>query len=505
MGQFTPSRRGSGPAALTTRSPKDDWHSDRVFRAAFDHAAIGMAVVSASGHLLATNPALTRFVGCPEADLVGRHFADLTHPDDVGVFEEWAGSVVEGDGDSGSLEVRYLHRDGYTVWGRVTVAPVRDETGVLTQVVAEIEDVSARRRAEAAARESEERFRLAFDSAASGMALVDPATGRFLEMNRAGCEMLRYTEQEILGLTIQDVTAVEDRESSIARFRKVITGEVPSSRAELRYVRGDGTTAVAMISTALVHDDDGRPRHLVANVIDITEQVEAQERLRQLLDSKDRLIASVSHELRTPLTAVLGFAEFLRDSEDLLSPDERSELVESIAGQTADLGYIVEDLLVAARAADDILVVTELPIDLHAEAVRVLEALRHSAHAGRARLTGTSAQGTGDPARVRQILRNLVSNAFRYGGEDVEVSTRVDGGRACVCVRDNGPGVPVEDRELIFEPYQRSGSGSGNTASIGLGLTVSRKLARLMGGDLTYRFENDRSVFELSLPIADGG
>ena len=105
----------------------------------------------------------------------------------------------------------------------------------------------------------------------------------------------------------------------------------------------------------------------------------------------------------------------------------------------------------------------------------------------------------GDPGRIRQILRNLITNALRYGGEHVTIETTA-GPLSSVVVRDDGDGIPLEQREEIFAPYHRVG-GRGDTVlgSLGLGLTISRQLARLMGGDLTYQYIDGHSVFTLYL------
>jgi signal transduction histidine kinase len=105
-----------------------------------------------------------------------------------------------------------------------------------------------------------------------------------------------------------------------------------------------------------------------------------------------------------------------------------------------------------------------------------------------------------DPLRLRQILRNLLSNARRYGGDTVTIRVRTDLDRVVVEVVDDGPGVPPGEEEAIFQPYIRNRSDQALPGSIGLGLSVSRRLARLMGGDLVYRRDHG-SVFELSLPL----
>jgi PAS domain S-box-containing protein len=481
--------------------PKLDISNQR-FQVMFENASVGMAITDPSGILAVCNEALCTMLGYSRDELQGKRFSEVTHPDDQSISEEQLRKLVSGQIETTHFDKRYLHRDGHVVWTRMDVSSVVDDSGRVLHFVAHIDDISPRKLAEAAATASEAGFRLAFESAASGMALIDPATGRFLKVNQAGCEMLGYSQDEILGLTIQDVTAPADREESFARFRCVISGVEPSSRAKLHYLRSDGSTAYAIVSTSMVKDSEGHPLYMVANVVDITEQVEAQDELAEIVASKDQLIASVSHELRTPLTAILGFAELLRGPQTSLSTQERVELVQSIATQTGDLTNIVEDLLVAARADDNSLVVTRVPVDLRAQAAQVLETI-DTAGAENVGLSGDGTRGWGDPARVRQILRNLISNAFRYGGEGVEVTTYADGKWSCLEVIDDGDGVPTGERDLIFEPYQRAQNSVGLTASIGLGLTVSRKLADLMGGTLTYRFENGRSVFRLALTSAE--
>ena len=110
---------------------------------------------------------------------------------------------------------------------------------------------------------------------------------------------------------------------------------------------------------------------------------------------------------------------------------------------------------------------------------------------------------TADPSRVRQIVRNLLTNAIRYGGEDISVVVRSADGRSTICVCDNGKGIPLEQRDLVFEAYEQGRTDSPVSGSVGLGLNVSRRLARLMGGDLTYRYEDGISTFALSLPVSE--
>jgi signal transduction histidine kinase len=181
-----------------------------------------------------------------------------------------------------------------------------------------------------------------------------------------------------------------------------------------------------------------------------------------------------------------------------MAREEREAMIRSIVDEGLDLSHIVEDLLTVARAEAGTITVVRVPVDLHAEAAQVCDTLREE-DAARVTLTGTARLGEADPGRVRQILRNLVSNAVRYGGAKIVVAV-VDGGRPRVQVRDTGTVIPAQDRERIFESYQKAHDTPGVTGSVGLGLAISRRLARLMGGDLTYAHEDGHNVFELSVP-----
>lgn len=231
-------------------------------------------------------------------------------------------------------------------------------------------------------------------------------------------------------------------------------------------------------------------------------QEAAEKQLRKMLRTKDEFVATIAHELRTPLTAVVGFAQVLLDGGSAISPGERAEMMGMLVDQGMDLTNIVDDLLVAAKAEAGTLTVARVPVNLQAQTAQVLEGWDQAA-ASHLDFSGPSATVIGDPARVRQILRNLISNALRYGGQRIRVCVASTGSTAHVTVSDNGIGVPPEDSESIFEPYQRAHNNPGLTASMGLGLTVSRQLARLMDGDLTYRHDHGESAFTLTLPLAN--
>jgi signal transduction histidine kinase len=242
---------------------------------------------------------------------------------------------------------------------------------------------------------------------------------------------------------------------------------------------------------------------VIVSVVDVTEISDARRTLEEALKSRDELIATVSHEIRTPLTTVVGLSTELSRSLDDFEMDEVQDLLTMVSEQSVEVATIVEDLLVAARAETGSLKVTHEPIDLHLEAKNTLRGLDIEQEVD-CHTIGLVPTVYGDSGRVRQILRNLLVNARRYGAQPIRVVVFENGSNVKLEVRDRGNPIQGDERERIFDRYYRARQTPGITASAGLGLTVSRELARLMDGDLTYHHDGE-SVFTLILPLpADG-
>jgi two-component sensor histidine kinase len=197
------------------------------------------------------------------------------------------------------------------------------------------------------------------------------------------------------------------------------------------------------------------------------------------------------------LTAVVGLSSELASSLALAAEKQRS-MARIIEEQASDTTAIVEDLLVAGRADGQVAVV---PIDVSVYEVitGVLKTFNESGFV----VGGDQISVKADLARLRQILRNLIGNAAKYGGESRSIVSGTFGGRGFIDVIDDGAGVDVIHVERIFDPYERAHPIELYPGSVGLGLAVSRRLARLMGGDVEYRREGGRTMFRLTLPLAD--
>jgi signal transduction histidine kinase len=227
--------------------------------------------------------------------------------------------------------------------------------------------------------------------------------------------------------------------------------------------------------------------------------------LRASNASKDKLLSSVSHEIRTPLTAIVGLSEEIASNPAGLGREELEELNGIIAVQSRELAELVEDLLVASRADFGNLSIRPEVVSLADQVDRVLQGVRESSPNRKTVVfSGGDVTAWADPLRVRQIIRNLVTNALKYGGDRVVITLREDVGVAAVAVVDDGAGVPEAESQLIFERYYRSVDTPTQPGSVGIGLAVSRQLAEMMGGSLSYLPGAAQHRFELALPSVGG-
>lgn len=261
----------------------------------------------------------------------------------------------------------------------------------------------------------------------------------------------------------------------------------------------EGLIGISDERTSRTWDDELQMLRTTADMIaSFWHRLESSRRLQELMKSKDEFVASISHELRTPLTAIVGLAQSLVDPTNSLATTESTEFIQIIAEQSAEMSAIVQDLLVVARSDIGQVTIRPIDVDLRVEVDASIRGLR-SDRRGDLLISGAAA-ASADPVRVRQIIRNLLANASRYGGKQIKVHIEEADDRSVVVISDDGPGIPLEDQERIFQPYERAHERHGQPASVGLGLTVSRQLARLMGGDLYYSHRDGWSTFTLGLP-----
>ncbi len=383
-----------------------------------------------------------------------------------------------------------------------------------------------------------DRFRLAFDAAAHGMSIFAP-DGRCLEVNRAFCEMLGYSEAELLRQHVADLIHPEDGYAEFDSLRRSLSqagGRTDfASHWEKRLLHKSGRWIWVNLSTSIIKDEQGQPLYIVGQIQDITQQKQLDDQLRIYateiarknieLDkalasacdaalAKSEFLANMSHEIRTPLNGIVGMSDLLRGTA---LNREQAEFTGTIQTCANSLLALINDILdfskIEARKLTLEKIEFALPAVIHDVAALFASQAAEKNIQFVCHLEPTAEEQLrslrGDPHRLRQVLMNLVSNAIKFTetGEVVlsaGIKREAEGETSVrFIVRDSGIGIPSEKLKLIFESFtQADGSTTRQYGGTGLGLTICKQLVELMGGCINVRSEvGIGSTFEVTIPF----
>lgn len=366
------------------------------------------------------------------------------------------------------------------------------------------QEAEDRARAEASVRDSEERHRKIFELSPLGMCLVGEDL-RYLSVNARLCELLGYSEQELLGLTFPEITHPDDVADSIPYARDSMAGLIQNYQFEKRYIRKNGDVLHVSVTGSAVADDDGNPLYNISMIEDISERKKAEEKLIAAMDeadaanrSKSEFLANMSHELRTPLNAVIGFAEMMKmQTFGPLGSPNYVEYANSIADSGGHLLSLINDILDLSKIESGKHQLEPEPVDVagivdycgRMVRGRADEAGIDLAYKVPAELPRLMA----DERSLKQILLNLLSNAIKFTSEGgaVTITGRIDAdGEFAISVSDTGIGIAARDLGVVLAPFGQVGtSQTRKTSGTGLGLPLVRSLAELHQGTLEIESE----------------
>ncbi|NTU56095.1 MAG: PAS domain S-box protein, partial [Anaerolineales bacterium] len=261
--------------------------SEGRFRAVFENSAIGMSLIGLDRQPIEVNPAISRLSGYSREEFIRKRVEEISHPEDVEVGNREFQELLSGKRDSYQIEKRFLRKEGGYYWARLTISGVRGPDGELQNIVSITQDITEQKKAqrglqvsEASRRESEARFRVMFENAGIGIALVG-MDRRPLEANAALIQMTGYTPEEFFQKTGFDLSYAEDADIGIPELQDVLEGELNTYQIEKRYVRKNGQVYWVRLTNSVVRGADGKPQYFVTMVEDIDEQKRMQERVRE--------------------------------------------------------------------------------------------------------------------------------------------------------------------------------------------------------------------------------
>ncbi len=375
-------------------------------------------------------------------------------------------------------------------------------------VLLTLDDVTARRRAEVASREGEERMRAIFDGALDALVAVD-ARGAITEFNAAAEGMFRTTREAMLGRQFEDLMSERDREANRLLRARFLAN--PAKGVDRRALTGIGRRAdgdefpVEVSMTSFVQA--GR-RVLSVALRDLSDRDRADNASRES-EAKSRFMGAITHELRTPLNSILGFGQLLECEETGPLNERQRRYLDHMLVSGRHLLAMIDEVLDLSRLGAGELVLETEDFDLAACCREALHRLRAQAATSAIEIDLDVPDGLvahADRVRTGQILDHLVNNALKFSAQagTVRVSGERIGAEVIVRVTDTGIGIPRDRMEEIFRDFtQLDPEPNRSYEGAGIGLSVSRRLAEAMQGSLSVESEFGRgSTFTLALPLA---
>ncbi|MFO0951464.1 MAG: PAS domain S-box protein [Isosphaeraceae bacterium] len=483
--------------------------SEARFRATFENAAVGISHVSPDGRWLRVNGTLCAITGYPRDELLALTFADITHPDDVEA--DWANvrRLLAGEGSTYTMEKRYVRKDGQVVWGNLTVSLIRSADGTPEFFISVVEDISTRKRAEEqvgrlnaelSARLHE--LQTVLDTAPVGINVARDPACKVIVGNPAISQMLGTEPGGNVSVSRDDAEPLPFR--VLKDGQEVPAETLPMQRAAAlgrpvgdrlyEVVRADGTTIQMLARANPIRDGSGAVTGAVGVCLDVTALKRAERALREADRRKNEFLAMLAHELRNPLNAISAAHELAQ--LEGIPPEEVRWANEVIGRQVRQLGRLIEDLLDVSRISRGKIGLKKERVDLAAVVARAVASARAFIEARRHELTvEISPQPMpldADPARLEQVLTNLLNNAAKYTdpGGRIFLTVGPEEDELVVRVRDNGIGIPRELLPRVFDLFiQADDSVSRSQGGLGIGLTLVRSLTEMHGGRISVASE----------------
>ncbi|MEG3846233.1 PAS domain S-box protein [Microcoleus sp. herbarium19] len=458
---------------------------------------------------LLVNAAAEKLSGLLLNEIVGKYLlAEIPQVGKSGLFDLYV-SVVE-TGETVDQEFFYEHDRDTSAWLHIVAVKLNDGLAVTFR------NITDRKRAEIALRESEERFRAIFEQAAVGIAKT-ALCGQFLRVNPGFCQIVGYPESELLQLDWEAITHSDDIEADREYVRLLLSGEIETFSREKRLLCKDRELCWANVTVSTMRDAEGTAQYLICAIEDISERKQVQELLQASLESQtsyaqeltrsnaelEQFAYVASHDLQAPLGTIAGYAQLLERRCHSQLDAQGNKFIGNIVNSCVRMQALIDDLLEYSRVGR-----SQKPFEL-IDCNQVFEDacanLQLAIRKNQASVTrGDLPRVIGDSFQLLQLFQNLIGNAIKYRSSLAPVvifGALRQGDNWVFSVQDNGIGIPEQYHPRIFQIFQRLHTQKEYSGT-GIGLAICQRIVDRHGGRLWVESEPDRgSTFYFSVPV----
>jgi len=502
----------------------------RELKQAVEKMQLGVSIADVNGKITFTNPADARIHGYTPEELIGkdvRIFApiDIRKPVSVNEVSRWKGLVRE------SINIR---KDGSTFPVRLISDIVRDENNKPIAIITTCEDITKQKEAEKALRESEERFRSTFYHAAAGMIIIEP-NGKIIQVNESFCDMIGFSEKELLKKSITELTHPEDVNSCLNNIENMLSGELEYFHQEERFLHKNGSVIWVNISVSSVSDDFGQSVYLIAQILDISEMRKVEEEIKALnrqleqrvkmelkkrmqqqqlliqkskLESLGKLAAGIAHEINQPLAGIsMSLDNILFNlSQNNFSEEYLKTKLDSVFKDIDRIRHIINHVRIFSRDQKSALLEE---VNINEAVLNALSMVKtqYQNHEIDIELNLKENIGftKGNKYKLEQVVLNLLTNAkdaieekSAFSRKEIKIRTYDNVSKVFLEVEDNGVGISEDRIENIFDPFYTTKDPEKGT---GLGLSIIYGIVKEMHGDISVKSEVGKfTKFTVKLP-----
>lgn len=413
--------------------------SEERFRQSFEWSPIAKAMTHLDGTYFQINAAFTETLGYTLEDLEGKTVLDITHPDDIAVTLESTNRLLAGEVHHCEQEQRYIHKNGQIVYALLRITLVRTAQGDPSYFLSQILDITERKQAEAALRQSELSLRGIFEQSALGISIVD-RQGRYLKVNPALEEILGYSGAELVNKSFCDLTHPDDLEEDWRLFQEVLNGQRDRYHLEKRYIHCSGKVVWCRLAVSAVRDPEGKNLFIIGISEDITEEKRAELQIQAALQEKEILLREIHHRVKNNLQII---SSLLRLQADQIKSHKYARVFKDAGSRIQAMSLIHEGLYQSNNLA---------AVDLRQYLHNLISNLFHS-YGVNPEIIRASIRAEGIRLNLDEavlcglIINELVTNSLKYAfpkGRSGQIDVHFKQTRTYTQLRvsDNGIGLP---------------------------------------------------------------
>ena len=493
-------------------------HKEEFFEALIENAMDAMVIINGDGAIRYKSPSIERVFGYKAGDDIGRSSFDFVHPEDISNGSRTFEELLKKPGSTTHYEIRAKHADGS--WHTIEVVGKNLlDNPAIKGIVANFRDITEQKRMQEALAKSEEHFRALIENSLEAMAIINKE-GHLSFLSPSFERLLGYGLEEYMGKSPFAFVHADDLPRVFSIFSDLARKHGAVVQSELRVWHKDGSLRlVEVVGQNLLHNP--AVNGIVANIRDITERRQAEETLKHLYQQERELrqqleqemkkrvefTRAIAHELKTPLTSLLASSDLLASEIDT---EPLQTLARNIRQGASNLDSRINELLDLVRGEVGMLELKLEMVDLSQMLRDMADSMKPVALKRGQSLDLSLPPGLpvvrADPARLQQIVTNLLDNALKFTppGGNVRLGAKRKDNDIVVEVRDTGRGISKDEQQSLFQPHQLPKGESSE--GLGLGLALCKMLVELHGGKIWVKSSVGRgSTFGFSVPLESTG